>query len=88
MIPSNPPPGGVKDGLNCRGLGQRENLPVGGRLKYFLEALVTLIQELEAKQCITRMAPGEEGFFSRVFLVPKKSGGYRLVIDLSQRTSR
>ena len=30
------------------------------------------------------MAPGEEGYFSRVFLVPKKSGGYRLVIDLSQ----
>ena len=139
MIPSNPLPGGVKDGLNCRGLGLRENLPVGGRLKFFLEAwrkigaskrvlrwirrgyplrfktelsrsgnlpklalsahpsivtsysdplkqeaLVTLIRELEAKQCITRMAPGEEGYFSRVFLVPKKSGGYRLVIDLSQ----
>ena len=26
---------------------------------------------------------GEVGFFSRVFLVPKKSGGFRLVIDLS-----
>ena len=30
------------------------------------------------------MKPGEEGFFSRAFLVPKKSGGFRLVIDHSQ----
>ena len=30
------------------------------------KAFVTLIQELEAKQCITRMAPGEEGYFSRL----------------------
>jgi hypothetical protein len=30
------------------------------------------------------MADHEVGYFSRVFLVPKKSGGWRLVIDLSQ----
>ena len=43
------------------------------------EMLTLLVQ----KQCVTVMSDGEVGFFSRVFLVPKKSGGFRLVIDLS-----
>ena len=43
------------------------------------EMLTLLVQ----KQCVTVMSEGEVGFFSRVFLVPKKSGGFRLVIDLS-----
>ena len=48
------------------------------------QALVSLVEELKLKQCITEMEPSETGYFSRVFLVPKKSGGWRLVIDLSQ----
>ena len=45
-----------------------------------LSEMLTL---LILKQCITVMSEGEVGFFSRVFLVPKKSGGFRLVIDFS-----
>ena len=48
------------------------------------QALSGLIQELLVKKCITPMAPEERGHFSRVFLVPKSNGGYRLVIDLSE----
>lgn len=42
-----------------------------------------MVQELLDKRCVREMNPDEQGFFSRVFLVPKKSGGWRLVIDLS-----
>ena len=42
-----------------------------------------MIDDLLKKNCIRAMEPEEQGFFSRVFLVPKKSGGFRLVIDLS-----
>ena len=45
-----------------------------------LNEMLTLLLQ---KQCVTVMSEGEVGFFSRVFLVPKKSGGFRLVIDLS-----
>ena len=48
------------------------------------QALLDLVGDLHRKRCIEVMSPGERGFFSRVFLVPKKSGGWRLVIDLSQ----
>ena len=113
--------------------GQPENLPVGGRLKFFWQrwsemgasrrvvrwlrhgyplrfrsppprltlqapqylvtsyanpvkkqALGEMLGELVAKNCIREMLPKEEGFFSRVFLVPKRSGNFRLVIDLSE----
>ena len=47
-------------------------------------ALLNLVQELEEKKCVQKLEPKEKGFFSRVFLVPKKSGGWRLVIDLSK----
>ena len=43
-----------------------------------------MLQTLLEKKCVRIMEPGEEGFFSRAFLVPKKSGRFRLVIDLSQ----
>ena len=43
-----------------------------------------MLQTLLDKKCVRLMEPGEEGFFSRAFLVPKKSGGFHLVIDLSQ----
>ena len=48
------------------------------------QALAGLVQDLLVNRCIEKMTPGEKGYFSRVFLVPKKSGGWRLVIDLSQ----
>lgn len=47
-------------------------------------AMDEMLQTLLDKKCVRLMEPGEEGFFSRAFLVPKKSGGFRLVIDLSQ----
>ena len=34
------------------------------------------------KQAITVVQPGQEGFISQIFLVPKKDGGYRSVINL------
>ena len=129
----------VRDGLDSVSIGQRENLPVGGRIKFFLsewrklgasrrvlrwirygyplhfksdlvmssnlpklvnsappdlithyqdpfkqQALESMIKELVAKKCVMEVPKGEQGFYSRVFLVPKKSGGWRLVIDLSQ----
>ena len=43
-----------------------------------------MVSELLQKICIREMSPSEQGFFSRVFLVLKKSGGFRLVIDLSE----
>ena len=41
-----------------------------------------MVQELVKKECVQELHTGEYGFFSRVFLVPKQSGGWRLVIDL------
>ena len=46
-------------------------------------ALQNLVNDLVTKRCIVEMNRDETGYFSRVFLVPKKSGGFRLVIDLS-----
>ena len=48
------------------------------------DALDVMVAQLVQKQCIREMSPTECGFFSRVFLVPKRSGGWRLVIDLSK----
>ena len=46
-------------------------------------ALLQMVNQLVQKKCVRKMSPTEQGFFSRVFLVPKRSGGWRLVIDLS-----
>ena len=43
-----------------------------------------MILDLVNKRAIERVPPGTPGFYSRVFLVPKKSGKMRLVIDLSK----
>lgn len=43
-----------------------------------------MVTDLLRKKCIRELGQTEQGFFSRVFLVPKRSGGFRLVIDLSQ----
>jgi hypothetical protein len=42
-----------------------------------------MIEQLLTKNCIREMSETEVGFFSRVFLVPKRTGGWRLIIDLS-----
>ena len=47
-------------------------------------ALQQLVSQLVTKRCVQEMSPSEKGYFSRVFVVPKKSGGWRLVIDLSE----
>ena len=41
------------------------------------------IAELLVKNAIVPMPEDEPGFFSRVFLVDKKDGGYRLILDVS-----
>ena len=46
-------------------------------------ALRDMVLQLLEKQFVRVMTETETGFFSRVFLVPKRSGGWRLVIDLS-----
>ena len=40
------------------------------------------VQTMLEKQAITVVQPGQEGFISRMFLVPKKGGGYRPVVNL------
>ena len=47
-------------------------------------ALDQMILDLIQKNAIEKVPPGTSGFYSRVFLVPKKSGKLRLVIDLSK----
>ena len=41
------------------------------------------VETLLTKGAITQVSPSKEGFFSCLFLVPKKGGSFRLVIDLS-----
>ncbi|XP_078111105.1 uncharacterized protein LOC144520878 isoform X1 [Sander vitreus] len=50
------------------------------------DAMMTELGELLSKGAISRVPPGEEneGFYSRYFLTPKKSGGLRPILDLSQ----
>ena len=48
------------------------------------EGLQTAIQALLAKGAISEVTDHSPGFYSRVFVVPKKSGGMRPVIDLSR----
>ncbi|KAF0046150.1 hypothetical protein F2P81_002679 [Scophthalmus maximus] len=49
------------------------------------EALMTELSELLEKEAISRVPPGQEceGYYSRYFLVPKKTGGMRPILDLS-----
>ena len=46
------------------------------------EALETEVQQLLNKGAI-ELAPGGPGFYSRLFVVPKATGGFRPVLDLS-----
>ena len=46
-------------------------------------ALQCKINELLAKQAIVEMPESQPGFFSRVFLRAKRTGGYRLILDVS-----
>ena len=47
------------------------------------QALNVMIKDLLVKNAIQPISNETKAFFSRVFLVPKRTGGYRLVIDLS-----
>lgn len=49
------------------------------------EGLVTQsVRELEEKGAIRRISPQTPGFYSRMFLVPKPSGAFRPVLDLTR----
>ena len=45
-------------------------------------ALVTAVKDLLSKGAIEQVSPGP-GFYSRLFITPKVTGGWQLVIDLS-----
>jgi len=47
-------------------------------------ALQCKINELLAKNAIVEMPESQPGFFSRVFLRAKRTGGYRLILDVSE----
>lgn len=42
------------------------------------------VQKLLLKRAVESINPEDPGFYSRIFLVPKKNGKWRLVIDLSR----
>ena len=46
-------------------------------------ALENMVQQLLDKRCVRVMTDAETGFYSRVYLVPKRSGCWRLVTDPS-----
>ena len=48
-----------------------------------LKALSLEVQQMLSKNAIELAPPNTPGFYSRLFLVPKNSGGWRPVIDLS-----
>ena len=52
------------------------------------DALDVMIAQLTQKQCIREMSVTERGFFSRVILVPKKSGGGVETRDRSLKAQR
>ena len=47
-------------------------------------ALLLMIDDLLAKQAIVPLPPDSWAFFNRVFLIPKKTGGFRLILDVSK----
>ena len=42
-----------------------------------------MLLALRAKGCIRELDPGEEAFYSRVFLMPKRTGGHIFLIYIS-----
>ena len=51
-------------------------------------ALENMVQQLLDKRCVRVIADVETGFYSRVFLFPKRSRWWHLVIDLLSRWKR
>ena len=47
-------------------------------------ALVKEVNKLLHKGAVEKIEPEGQGFYSRIFLVPKKNGKLRLIIDLSR----
>ena len=47
-------------------------------------ALNVMVSQLLAKKAIARVPAGQHGFYNRVFLRPKKTGGWRLILDVSR----
>ena len=50
-------------------------------------ALEEEVKELLLKGAVDKINPEDPGFYSRIFLVPKKNGKLRLIIDLSKLNS-
>ena len=50
-------------------------------------ALEEEVKELLFKGAVEKINPEDPGFYSRIFLVPKKNGKLRLIIDLSKLNS-
>ena len=50
-------------------------------------ALEEEVKELLLKGAVEKISPEHPGFYSRIFLVPKKNGKLRLIIDLSKLNS-
>ena len=73
----------AQKGLPPLSLHPPDNLIASYQDQFKQSVLNEMLTLLVQKQYVTVMSEGEVGFFSRVFLVPKKSGGFRLVIDLS-----
>ena len=49
-----------------------------------MTVLLNMLQELLDKKAIVVLPPDSWVFFNRVFLVPKRTGGYRLILDVSK----
>ena len=47
-------------------------------------ALDSMLQDLLAKNAIRQLPQGAYAFFNRVFLIPKRTGGFRLILDVSK----
>jgi hypothetical protein len=43
-----------------------------------------MLQDLLEKNAICRLPQGTLAFFNRVFLIPKRTGGFRLILDVSK----
>ena len=47
-------------------------------------ALSVMLEDLLAKRAIEPVPEGSLAFFNRVFLIPKRTGGFRLILDVSK----